>query len=143
MPEQTAPEYQLVAAGCRASSARPDAAALDEALTKYGQSTDPLWPALARHLGRHSTPSDRQLLIHAASQPEEYPEPLCWGLRFMVRGDVMFEDGSVVTLDEFSADAGLQPLPYLEDIPGDDPELLAELAKAEQQLSDRGAGLCQ
>ncbi len=47
---------------------------------------------------------------------EGYPEPLCWGLQFIVRGDVLLDDGSFVTLDELAAEAGVAPLPYLEEM---------------------------
>ncbi len=79
-----------------------------------------LWPALARHIARQSTPEDRELLEDAALNPEQYEPPLSWGLQFIVRGDVMLEDGSVVTLDELCDQHGLPHLPYLEDMP---PEL--------------------
>lgn len=39
------------------------------------------------------------------------------GLRFIVRGDVMLKDGSFLTLDELAQQAGVEPLPFLEDMP--------------------------
>jgi hypothetical protein len=36
-----------------------------------------------------------------------------------VRGDVMLDDGSVVTLDELADQVGLPHLPYLEDMPAE------------------------
>lgn len=89
---------------------------------------DPLWPALARHVARCSTPEDRALLETLARSPDEAPEPLRWGLRYYVRGDILFEDGSVVTLDDiwaslrekFPEDADqLRDLPYLDELPPD------------------------
>lgn len=88
---------------------------------------DPLWPALARHVARISTPEDRALLEDLARHPEQRQPPLSWGLQHYVRGDLVFDDDSVVTLDELCAQAGLAPLPLLEpmpdelDIPLDDP----------------------
>jgi 3',5'-cyclic AMP phosphodiesterase CpdA len=83
-----------------------------------GSSTfDPLWSALARHLARCSTAEDRRLLIGLAQHPVRREPPLSWGLQFIVRGDVMLDDGSVVTLDELTDHAGLPRLPYLEELP--------------------------
>lgn len=78
---------------------------------------DPLWPALARHIARMSTPEDRALLEDLVRHPEQRPAPLSWGLRHYVRGDLIFDDGSVVTLDELCAQAGVAPLPVLETMP--------------------------
>jgi len=87
------------------------------ALKRLSPKLDPLWPALARHLARRSTPEDRDLLIDLARHPEKREPPLSWGLQFIVRGDVMLSDGSVVTLDELADEAGVPHLPYLEDLP--------------------------
>jgi len=78
---------------------------------------DPIWPALARHVARISTADDRALLLDLARHPEQRAPPLSWGLRHYVRGDLVLDDDSVVTLDELCAAAGLAPLPLLEDLP--------------------------
>ncbi len=68
-----------------------------------------------------STREDKTLLeTLARTGGEGYPEPLCWGLQFIVRGDVLLDDGSVVTLDELADEAGVPRLPYLEEM---EPEL--------------------
>jgi hypothetical protein len=67
-------------------------------------------------MARLFTP-DRALLLDLAQHPEKREPPLSWGLQFIVRGDVMLDDGSVVTLDELADEAGLPHLPYLEDLP--------------------------
>ncbi len=90
---------------------------LYQALALDGHNVDPLWPALARHLARRATPKDRALLTDLAQHPEKREPPLSWGLQFIVRGDVLFDDGSVVTLDELCDEAGVPRLPYLEDLP--------------------------
>jgi hypothetical protein len=105
---------------------------LDTALASNANETDELWHALARHLATRSTEADKNLLIRAASHPEAYPEPLCWGLQFIVRGDIAFENGSSITLDELASLCGLDPLPYIQDIPEDDPDLLKRL----QEIAD-------
>ena len=97
-----------------------DGTPFEHVLAEIGPTLHPIWPALAKHITRRSTPADRALLLDYAEHPEKAGEPLCWGLQFIVRGDVMREDGSIVTLDEISAAAGLKPLPLLEDMP---PEL--------------------
>lgn len=78
---------------------------------------DPLWPALARHVSRISTTADRQLLEDLASHPEQRPGRLSWGLQHYVRGDLVLDGGQVLTLDELCAQAGMQPLPFLEAMP--------------------------
>ena len=78
---------------------------------------DPLWPTLARHVARISSAEDRALLEDLARNPEQREPPLSWGLQYYVRGDLVFDDGSVVTLDELCAQAGLMPLPLLEAMP--------------------------
>ena len=83
-----------------------------------------LWPALARHVARISTPADRALLEHYAANPEDADTDLLrWALRYWVRGDIMFEDGSVMTLDEIWAklrenfpEDDIPDLPLLEDM---------------------------
>lgn len=89
-------------------------------LSQIGPTLHPIWPALAKHIARRSTPNDRTLLLDYAKHPEKAGEPLSWGLQFIVRGDVIREDGSILTLDEIADAAGLERLPLLEDMP---PEL--------------------
>ncbi len=104
---------------CQASlRQQPNDDALDNALTVHAHALNPLWPALARHIARRSTADDEELLRQAARAPAKYPEPLSWGLKYYVRGDVVFlgSDGTVTvaTLDELCAEAGIDPLPLLE-----------------------------
>jgi len=116
--DDSAPHSRLLKAACWVSL-HPDTnpTALTEALASYPSDGDPLWPALARHLTRRSTDEDRALLIDLAQHPEKREPPLSWGLRYYLRGDLVLEDGSEVTLDELCARLGLPPLPYLEDMP--------------------------
>ncbi len=105
----------LLAEACHCSLDPMRESMLD--LSRNPKSLDPLLPALARHIARRSTPADKALLETAAmTGGEGYPEPLCWGLRFIVRGDVLLDDGSFVTLDELAAEAGVAPLPFLEEM---------------------------
>ena len=78
---------------------------------------DPLWPALARHVARISTIEDRAVLEDLARHPEKREPPLSWGLQHYVRGDLVFDDDTVVTLDELCARMGLAQLPVLEAMP--------------------------
>jgi hypothetical protein len=112
------PLLALFRAACRASFAPGDRslrAAIAGACDTFDG--DPLWPALARHVARISTAEDRALLEDLARHPEKREPPLSWGLQHYVRGDLVFDDGSVVTLDELCARAGLAPPPFLEDMP--------------------------
>lgn len=99
-----------------------DANGFDLALRAYDDSngSDPLWSALARHLARRSTREDKALLEDLARHPEKRDPPLSWGFKYIVRGDILLEDGTVVTLDELCDQHNLPHLPYLEDMP---PEL--------------------
>jgi hypothetical protein len=113
-----APLLALFRAACRASFAPTDER-LRAAVTRACDEleADPLWPALARHVARMSTPEDRALLVEHARHPEQREPPLSWGLQHHVRGDLVLGDDSVVTLDELCAQAGLAALPLLEDMP--------------------------
>jgi hypothetical protein len=106
---------------------------------------DPLWPALARHIGRCSTEADYAYLIERIRYPDSHPEAseiVRWGLRYWVGGDVMLADGSILTLDELWAkQRELHPehaelfaeLPWLEDQP---PDMEIELAAIEKALAN-------
>lgn len=108
---------ELLAKGCRAFNASVPRDDLANALANWPEEGDPLWPALARHMARLSTPEDRALLENLACRPELRDPPLRWGLQYIVRGDLVLDDGSVLTLDELCEELGLPPLPYLEDRP--------------------------
>jgi hypothetical protein len=115
------PESSLLAlfrAACQASFLPDDARLCAVAVRACDAfDGDPLWPALARHVARISTSEDRALLEDLARHPDKRQAPLSWGLQHYVRGDLVFDDDSVVTLDELCAGAGLPPLPFLEAMP--------------------------
>lgn len=112
------PLLTLFCTACRASFTPGDARLLADASRACETfEGDPLWPALARHVARISTREDRALLEGLARHPEKRQPPLSWGLQYYVRGDLVFDDDSVVTLDELCARAGLAPLPLLEPMP--------------------------
>ena len=112
------PLLDLFRAACRASFAPGDVSLRDTATHACDAfDGDPLWPALARHVARISTDEDRALLQDLARHPEQRQPPLSWGLQYYVRGDLVFDDDSVVTLDELCARGGLAPLPLLEPMP--------------------------
>lgn len=111
-------ELALLSEACRLSlDPDGDSRDFERMLKELPAEVDLVWPSLARHLARRSTREDRALLADLAQHPEKRRPPLSWGLQFIVRGDVMLEDGSVVTLDTLTDEAGLPRLPYLEDIP--------------------------
>ncbi len=118
--DKAPPIAQLLAPACRLpnASAGADSSELEAAVDRHGPELHPLWTSLARHLARRATDDDCALLESLARDPNQVEDgPLRWGLRFIVRGDVMLPDGSFVTLDELCDDAGLPHLPYLEDPP--------------------------
>lgn len=112
------PLLTMFRAACRASFAPHDMgllAMVGRACNAFDG--DPLWPALARHVARISTSEDRAFLEDLARHPEQREPPLSWGLQHYVRGDLVFNDDSVVTLDELCIQAGLAPLPLLDPMP--------------------------
>jgi TIR domain/NACHT domain len=112
------PTVALLSVACRRSLHPQDYLQdLDQALASYPRTSDPLWPALARHLARCANGRDRALLTGLAQHPERREPPLSWGLQFIVRGDVLLDDGSVMLLDDLTDQAGLSRLPYLEVLP--------------------------
>lgn len=114
-PDPT-PETALLSAACMLSLHRDgDSAPFERALAEHGPTVLPLWVSLAKHLARRSDDDDRALLIDAVRNPEQFAKDdqiLAWGIQYWVRGDVMFEDGSVVTLDELLG----EELLYLDDM---------------------------
>jgi len=64
-----------------------------------------------------STTMDRALLEDLARHPQKRGPPLSWGIQHYVRGDLILNDDSVITLDELCTQAELAPLPLLEDMP--------------------------
>ena len=68
-------------------------------------------------MARISTTEDRKLLEELAMHPEKREASLGWGLRYIVRGDVLLPDSSETTLDELCLEVGIPLLPLLEDLP--------------------------
>ena len=72
----------------------------------------PFWLALARTVAELPRPGDREVLLaeldavpdHDPGLQAEVGRELEWGLRWIVRGDVLMADGSVCTLDELGVD---------------------------------------
>jgi hypothetical protein len=109
------PALLLLILACRVSL-HPEwcADALTQALQFF--QTDDIWIALARHLARISTKDDRRLLTEYASHPERAQAPLSWGLQYIVRGDVLMEDGTEVKLDDLTDELNLPALPLLDEL---------------------------
>ena len=72
---------------------------------------------MARHLARQSDDRDRRLLETRVAAAHEDDTPLGWGLRYIVRGDILLDGGRVITLDELCDLHGLPRLPLLEEMP--------------------------
>jgi 3',5'-cyclic AMP phosphodiesterase CpdA len=109
------PEEAMLAAACRLSlQPERDPVEFEQILAQHSSSVEPLWLALAGHLAGRSTTDNRDLLVDLAQHPEKLDPPLRWGLQFIVRGDVLCEDGTIVTLDQLCDHHGIDHLPYLE-----------------------------
>jgi hypothetical protein len=124
----------LLSSACRLSFQHENPAKLRIPAKKL---IDPLWPALARHIARRSTPEDRALLEDLARHPEKRKPPLEWGLRFIVRGDLLLDDGSFLTLDDLAKEAGIEPLPYLDEM---EPELEIDWEEEDEEPSPATSG---
>jgi hypothetical protein len=72
------------------------------------------WTSFARLLAKQPIDGDLESLTSAAKEPEKVPAPLMWGLKYIVRGDVLLDDGQVLTLDSLYDRANLDPPPYVE-----------------------------
>lgn len=121
---RTVPQEPLIrfyAAACRLSlepTSDGNAEAFEAALAEAErQHLDPLWQALGRHLARRPDAPDRSLLVERVANAHEDDSPLGWGLRYIVRGDILLAGGRVITLDELSDLHGLPRLPLLEEMP--------------------------
>jgi hypothetical protein len=95
----------------------PQEEVLDRAIAEAESTCHPIWPALARHISRLSNQHDRDLLERFSAHPELCELPLSWGLKYIVRGDLMLDDGAVITLDQLAGKASLPALPLLESMP--------------------------
>ena len=117
---QLAPSSHLLAlftTACRLSLHPEESPeAFKEALGAYPKDGDPLWPALARHLARGATDEDREMLRALSQHPEERDSYLGWGLRYIVRGDVVVDDGENITLDKIADDLGIPRLTHLDEV---------------------------
>jgi len=116
------PLLAMLQTACRAGFA-PDDKRLSSAVARACDrfDGDVLWPALARHIARLATADDRALLADLARHPEKRTPPLSWGLQYYVRGDLVLDGDTVITLDELCAQAQLTPPPLL-DHPDEDTE---------------------
>jgi hypothetical protein len=76
-----------------------------------------LWPCLARHIAGLASEEERQFLNDLIKYPEHGNPGIADGLKYIVRGDVFFDDGTEATLDDLCAEIGQEPLPYLEPMP--------------------------
>jgi hypothetical protein len=107
----------LISEACRVSLSRSRyVRLLKRMLQRYRPENDGIWPALARHLVGLSSLNDRAALESFSKSPELKEPPLRWGLQFVVRGDIMFDDGTSMTLDELADDLQLPHLPHLEEV---------------------------
>mgnify|MGYP002632158582 CR=1 FL=1 len=108
------PAASLLAAGLWLRSGRITPERFERVLQESRQE-GPFWYSLARMLAGMASAQDREVLLQALEQvPPHDPDEqgvrgLEWGLRWVVRGDVLLSDGQILTLEEL----GLS-LPLLE-----------------------------
>ncbi|MBF0131574.1 MAG: TIR domain-containing protein [Magnetococcales bacterium] len=118
--EPFGPEIELFHHACRLSFHQGgDDRAFQQAMAYYKklQRPEPLWSALARHIARRSTPEDRVLLEDLARHPEKREGRLQWCLRAYIRGDLVTPEGDWMLLDDLLKRLGIEPPPYLENMP--------------------------
>lgn len=112
------PVVELMRAACLVSlNPDADAAQFDKALTDYPADGESLWPALARYLARCATDEDNALMLDLAAHPERREGSLAWGLKYIVRGDVILDENSEITLDALADEVGVPRLPLLDAAP--------------------------
>ncbi|MEE9413520.1 MAG: NACHT domain-containing protein [Methylococcales bacterium] len=94
-----------------------DPDALHQAIEQYSDNIDPIWKALARYLANCSNDNDQKYLTDLAKAPEECNDPLlASALKYIVRGDIWFNENYEMQLDEIAVKLGLPLLPYLDPI---------------------------
>jgi hypothetical protein len=109
---------ELMKAACLLSiNPESDPARFEKALADYPADGEPLWPAFACYLTRRATDADHALMLDLAAHPEKREGLLGWGLKYVVRGDIVLDDGTEVTLDALADETGLPHLPLLDPPP--------------------------
>ncbi|MED5369764.1 MAG: NACHT domain-containing protein [Myxococcota bacterium] len=93
----------LMRAACRERLGLPND--LDQRLQQL--QADPLWRSLALVLAQRASTADRALLLDLAQHPERREPPLSWGLRWIVRGDILLLDGSALRLESLGLELPL------------------------------------
>ena len=119
-PETDDPADKLLGLACR-SAILPGCSKdhFDKCVREYPDENDRLWVSLARHICGCSMPEDQDVLNDAAKHPDTRTSLLNWGLKYIVRGDLVLDDGQEIRLDDLADDLNLPRLPYLEDMPND------------------------
>lgn len=120
------PVLALLCAACRASLSPSNRSARDDfeeiarnsrvAITPDGS----LWLALARVVARRSTDSDRDILEHLARRSSPLlSSKVRHALRYIVRGDVLLGDGTIVALEDLAPGALLDSIRWVDDYPAE------------------------
>jgi hypothetical protein len=74
------------------------------------------WPALSRRIAGLQRPDDTALLVQIGKEPGLCGPALEDAMRYIVRGDVVLDAGAEVTIDALAAEAGIDTLPYLDEV---------------------------
>jgi len=114
--QSTDPSIALLAEASRLSIGQTsDPSELRRLLDASSLRAEPLWPALARHLAGCASDDDGALLEDLTRHPERREGLMSWGLQYIVRGDILLNDGTTVTLDELANELKRPALPYVDD----------------------------
>ncbi len=94
-----------------------DLDALQQAIEECPDNIDPIWKALARYLAGCSNDKDQKHLTDLAKYPDECDDPLLTSaLKYIVRGDLWFNENYEMQLDDIAVKLELPLLPYIDPI---------------------------
>jgi hypothetical protein len=134
--EKTIRPLSMIVEACRiAMNPAKDSRALKRELAGPGENCDVLWPALSRHLAFRGRKDDEDFLRSLAENPSQRNGVLGWALKYLIRGDVLLNDGSEILLDELSKSSGVSPLPFLEQYPEREFSFLRSIGGSSLKLS--------
>jgi NACHT domain len=134
--DKTVKPLSMIVEACRiAMNPAKDPRAFKRELARFGDEGDVLWPALSRHLAFRGRKDDEDSLRSLAEDPSQRNGVLGWALKYLVRGDVVLNDGSEISLDELSKSSGVPPLPFIEQYPEKEFAFLRQVGSSSLQLS--------
>jgi hypothetical protein len=135
--DKTIQPLRMIVEACRiAINPAKNPRAFKRELAAFGDEGDKLWPALSRHLAFRGREDDQDLLRSVAERPSQRNGVLGWALKYMIRGDIVLNDGTEISLDELSQSLGVSALPLIEQYPEKEFAFLRKIGGSSLQLSD-------